>query len=53
MKPGSLVKGHYSENIGIVLRSTRVSTSKSKVDVMWCDGTIRHNMWNFNLEVIN
>ena len=53
MKTGSLVKGSYSEKIGVVLRITKVFTSKSQVDVMWCDGTIRHSVWSFDLEVIN
>ena len=66
MKPGSLVKCHYLDKIGVVLRKysyddptwpshwdRRGLPTRDKFDVMWRDGTIGHNIWNYDLEIIN
>ena len=65
MKPGSLVKCHYLDKIGVVLRKypgrysypsawdTSALPEHDKFDVMWRDGTIGHNIWNYDLEIIN
>lgn len=64
MKQGSLVKCHYLDKIGVVLRKypsryaypsawdTSSLPEHDKFDVLWRDGTIG-NMWKFDLEVIS
>ena len=58
MKPGSLVQHCFSEKIGIILKQVwnpicGVTSSNKVFDVMWRDGTIGHNVWNYDLELIS
>ena len=68
MKVGDLVKCHYLDKIGVVLRKysyddptwTRIALHDHspppaiyKFDVMWRDGTIGPNIPKFDLEVLS
>lgn len=66
MKPGSLVKCHYLDKIGVVLRKysyddptwpshwdLRSMLTRDKLDVMWRDGTIGSKIDKFDLEILN
>ena len=57
MKPGSLVQHWATEKIGVVMKEVfdpLCATTINKVfDVMWRDGTIGHNIWNYDLEILN
>ena len=59
MKIGDLVTHWYTKKIGIVMkakgRDPRCSlTSSNKVfDISWQDGTIEHNVWDYDLEVVS
>ena len=57
MKQGSLVQHCFSEKIGVVLKEVYdplCATTINKVyDIMWLDGTTGHNVWNYDLELIN
>ena len=57
MKPGNLVQHWATEKIGIILKEVwdpLCGTTVNKVyDIMWRDGTIGHNVWNYDLEVVN
>ena len=57
MKPGSLVQHCFSEKIGIILKQVwnpicGVTSSNKVFDVMWRDGTIGHDVWNYDLELV-
>ena len=57
MKVGDVVQHCFSEKIGITIREVfdpLCGTTINKVfDILWQDGTIGHNVWNYDLEVIN
>ena len=66
MKPGSLVKCHYLDKIGVVLRKYSYDDpiwpshwdhsqlpTRDKFDVMWRDGTIGSKIEKFDLEILN
>ena len=57
MKVGDLVKHwrHGYKSPGIVIkRHPDHPGRKNKVfDILWQDGTMGHNVWNYDLEVIN
>ena len=57
MKQGSLVQHCFSEKIGVVMKEVfdpLCATTTNKVfDVMWLDGTTGHNIWNYDLELVN
>ena len=57
MKPGSLVQHWATEKIGIILEEVYdplCATTINKVfDIMWRDGTLGRNIWNYDLELIN
>ena len=57
MKAGDLVKHYYTEGLGVILREVHdplCSTTKNKVfDILWREGTIGHNVWNCDLELIS
>ena len=58
MKPGSLVQHCFSEKIGIILKEVwnpicGVTSSNKVFDVMWRDGTIGHDVWNYDLELVD
>ena len=57
MKQGSLVQHCFSEKIGVVVKEvfdTLCATTINKVfDVLWLDGTTGHNIWNYDLELVN
>ena len=57
MKQGSLVQHCFSEKIGVVLKEVYdplCATTINKVyDIMWLDGTTGHNVWNYDLELVN
>ena len=56
MKQGSLVQHCFSEKIGVVMKEVfdpLCGTTINKVfDVLWLDGSIGHNIWNYDLELI-
>ena len=57
MKPGSLVQHWATEKIGIILKEVwnpicGVTSSNKVFDVMWRDGTIGHDVWNYDLELV-
>ena len=57
MKPGNLVQHCFSERIGVILKEVwnpicGVTSSNKVFDVMWRDGTIGHNIWSYDLELI-
>ena len=58
MKPGSLVQHWATKKIGIILKEVwnpicGVTSSNKVFDVMWRDGTIGHDVWNYDLELVN
>ena len=57
MKGGDIVQHCFSEKIGVTIREVfdpLCSTTINKVfDILWQDGTIGHNVWNYDLEFIN
>ena len=58
MKPGNLVQHCFSERIGIILKQVwnpicGVTSSNKVFDVLWRDGTIGHDVWNHDLELIS
>ena len=57
MKQGSLVQHWATEKIGVVLKEVcdpLCATTINKVyDIMWLDGTTGHNVWNYDLELVN
>ena len=57
MKVGDLVQHCFSEKIGVVMKEVfdpLCATTINKVfDILWTDGTMGHNVWNYDLEVIN
>ena len=57
MKPGSLVQHWATEKTGIILKefwAPLCGTTVNKVyDIMWLDGTTGHNVWNYDLELVN
>ena len=57
MKPGSLVQHWATEKIGIILKEVwnpicGVTSSNKVYDIMWRDGTIGHDVWNYDLELV-
>ena len=57
MKTGSLVQHCFSERVGVVMKEVfdpLCATTINKVfDVLWLDGTTGHNIWNYDLELVN
>ncbi len=57
MKVGDLVQHCFTEGLGIILREVYdplCGTTTNKVfDILWREGTIGHNVWNYDLEIIN
>lgn len=57
MKVGDLVQHCFSEKIGMTTKEVfdpLCATTTLKVfDILWQDGTIGYNVWNYDLEVIN
>jgi len=63
MKIGDMIKDIYpnrkaEERLGVILREVfdplcGVTSSNKVFDISWQDGTIGHNVWNYDLEVIN
>ena len=57
MKVGDIVQHCFSEKIGVTIKEVfdpLCSTTANKVfDILWQDGTIGHNVWNYDLEVIS
>ena len=57
MKVGDVVQHCFSEKIGITIREVfdpLCGTTINKVfDILWQDGTMGHNVWNYDLEVIS
>ena len=56
MRAGSLVQHCFSEKIGVVIKEVfdpLCGTTTNKVfDVMWRDGSIGHNIWNYDLNIL-
>jgi len=56
VKQGSLVQHWATEKIGVVMKEVfdpLCGTTINKVfDVLWLDGSIGHNIWNYDLELI-
>jgi len=57
VKVGDVVQHCFSEKIGITIREVfdpLCGTTINKVfDILWQDGTMGHNVWNYDLEVIS
>ncbi len=57
MKVGDLVQHCFSEKIGVTIKQVfdpLCATTKNKVfDILWQDGTIGHNVWNYDLELVD
>ena len=57
IKIGDLVQHCFSERKGFVYKEVfdpLCATTINKVfDILWIDGTMGHNVWNYDLEVIN
>jgi hypothetical protein len=60
MKVGDLVKDNHpswlgrGEKIGVLVERTRLGTSSlnKSFKVLWHDGTIGNNVWDYDLKVI-
>ena len=57
MQVGDVVKHCFSEKIGIVMKEIwhplcGITSSNKVFDILWQNGTIGHNVWNHDLEVI-
>jgi hypothetical protein len=54
---GDLVQHCFSERVGMVIREVFdpvCATTVNKVfDILWTDGTIGHNVWDYDLEVVS
>lgn len=60
MKVGFLVKCYYRQwygMVGLIIKEVReplCETTTNKVfDILFQDGTIGHNIWNYDLEVVD
>ena len=58
MQVGDVVKHCFSEKIGLVMKETwhplcGVTSSNKVFDILWQDGTIGHNVWNYDLELLS
>ena len=60
MKVGDLVKDNHPEpwrreRIGVLIERTRIGTSSlyKSFKVLWRDGTIGNNVWDYDLRVIH
>ena len=61
MKVGDLVKDNHPgirigpEKIGVLIERTRIGTSSlnKSFKVLWHDGTIGNNVWDYDLRVIH
>jgi plasmid maintenance system antidote protein VapI len=58
MKVGDIVQHCFSEKIGVTIKEVfdplcGVTSSNKVFDILWQDGTIGHNVWNYDLEVIS
>ena len=60
MKVGDLVKDNHpswlgkDERIGVLVKQTRLGTSSlnKSFRVLWRDGTIGNNVWDYDLKII-
>ena len=60
MKPGDLVKDNHpswlgrDERIGVIINQTRLGTSSlnKSFRVLWQNGTIGNNIWDYDLKII-
>ena len=60
MKVGDLVKDNYPshanmDKIGVIIARTRLGISclNRSYNVLWHNGTIGNNVWDYDLKVIN
>ena len=58
MKVGDIVQHYFSEKIGVTIKEVfdplcGVTSSNKVFDILWQDGTIGHNVWNYDLELIS
>ena len=56
MKVGDLVKDNQpfaSERIGLIVGRTNTALHNKSFKVLWRDGTIGKNVWDYDLKVIN
>lgn len=57
VKLGDMVQHCFSEKIGLTIKEVYdplCATTINKVfDILWIDGTIGHNVWNYDLKVYN
>lgn len=61
MKVGDLVKDNSpnwlgrDERVGVLVERTLLGTSSlnKSFKVLWCDGTIGNNVWDYDLKVIH
>jgi hypothetical protein len=59
MKAGDLVKDNHprwigQERTGLLVNQTRLGTSSlnKSFRVLWCDGTIGNNVWDYDLKIV-
>ena len=59
MKIGDLVTHWSTKKIGIVMKEVcrydnlKIPVSNKVFDISWQDGTIEHNVWDYDLEVVS
>ena len=55
MKVGDLVKHVFSERIGIIfaLAHDPMAMHNNMFDVSWANGEVGHNIWDYDLVMIN
>lgn len=57
MKVGNLVQHCFSEKIGVTIKEVFdplcATTINKLFDILWQDGTIGHNVWCYDLELIS
>ena len=57
VRTGSLVQHCFSEKIGVVIKEVwhplcGVTSSNKVFDILWRDGTVGHNIWNYDLNIL-
>ena len=58
MKVGDLVKDNHpsrmgAERIGVIVARTKSALHNKSFKVLWCNGAIGNNVWDYDLKVID
>ena len=58
VKVGDLVKSNHpswlgAERVGVILSQAITSPHNKSFKVLWRNGTIGNNIWNYDLKVVN